>query len=329
MEVQSQDKISIIVPFHSLENYLDTCLSSIQNQTYTNFEVIMLANNIHDSSRDIAKKYADADSRFLLYDFPLESTNISTIRNYALMLATGKYMIWVDGDDYISPNLVEIQYKSIKQTNADMAVCRVFLTHSRQHKFKNTEKYEIETLSAKQTQVGILTEAFVNGGLTNKMFRTDLAQQIRFDEYCSMFEDLEYVFRYLNICDSGYVAFNKKYIYAYYMRPGSLSNERKLLPILHRITTTNKIIRLESIQYYDVFARGLHVAIATPLIKKCKKTKYDTKIRIIFANYLREAIKTFKNIKMPFYKKLFVWLYYKKYKKYLKKPFWEQNKATI
>jgi len=324
-----QDKISVIVPFHSLEEYLDTCLSSIQNQTYKNFEVIMLANNVHDSSREIAKKYADTDARFLLYDLPFETRNISTIRNYALMLATGKYMIWVDGDDYVSPNLLAVQYDSIQQSDADMAICRVFLSHSREHVFNKKERYNIDIISAKQTQIGVLTQAFVNGGLTNKMFRTDLAQQIKFDEYCSMFEDLEYVFRYLDLCKSSNVALNKKYMYVYYMRQGSLSKEKKILPILRRITTTNKIIRLKSVEYYDVFARGLHVAIAIPLIKKCKKTKYDTKIRIIFANYLREAIKTFKNIKMPFYKKLFVWLYYKKYKKYLKKPFWEQNKATI
>lgn len=314
-----KEKITIIVPFHSIEAYLEKCLTSIQNQTYKNFEVIMLANNVHDGSIGIAKKFANADDRFVLKKYPFPGKNIAKIRNYALSFASGEYVSWVDGDDYVSPNFLKVQYEAIKDNNADLSICRHWPTKSRDHKFSKKTKCKTIVMTNTDGQIGILTRAFINGSTTNKMYRTSLLKTIPLNEKCTMFEDLEYNFRYLSNCSK--IVYNKKYLYAVYHRPDSLSREPNKLQLLRRLTTMNEVVKQDQVTSYALFARGLHIAIVTPLLKKCKASHLDLQYKILFARYLKEARDSFKNIKLPFYKKLYVWIYYMKYKKYLKKNF--------
>ena len=323
-----EDKISIIVPFHSLEDYLARCLNSIKNQTYKNFEVIMLANNVKDKSIEIANKFAQDDNRFILKQFPYESKNIAKIRNFALQFVTGKYIAWVDGDDWVSPNFLKIQYESIKNNNADISICRVWPNYSGKNKFSKSTKCRKKLLNSEQLKQGILTQMLINGGVTNKLFVAELAKKIEFDEYCSIFEDLEYCLKYADMCKKA--VFNNKILYIYFKRRGSLTHTTKATKVLRRLNTMNKLLRAEDgdVQDYKIFARGLHTAICSPLMKNCEKTSYEDKTKVLFAHYLKDALDVSKKIRMPFYKKLYVWFYYKKYKKYLKMPlfFVDDNK---
>lgn len=325
VNVENQiDKISVIVPFHSLESYLARCLDSIKEQTYKNFEVIMLANNVHDNSLEIAKKYAESDKRFVLQQFPYESKNIAKIRNFALQLVTGKYVAWIDGDDWVSPNFLKIQYESLQKYGAELSICRVWPNYSGKNRFSKSTNYSQKILNREQIKIGVLTQALVNGGLTNKLFVADIAKQIKFDEYCSIFEDLEYCLKYADMINKA--VFNNKILYIYFKRRGSLTHTTKATKVLRRLNTMNNVVAQKYSSGYGEFARGLHVAICSPLMKKCVKTSYDEEVKILFAHYLKVAMDSTKHIKMPFYKKLYVWYYYIKYKKYLKKDLFSEKK---
>lgn len=98
-------KISIIVPIYNVEDYLKECLDSIQNQTFTDFECIMVNDGSTDSSKEIAEQYL-VDNRFYL----LNQTNSgqSVARNKGLLLAKGEFICFVDSDDIIHPRLLEL-----------------------------------------------------------------------------------------------------------------------------------------------------------------------------------------------------------------------------
>ena len=93
------DKISVVVPFRNVEPYLKDCLMSIKNQTYTNFEVILLDDDSNDGSELIAETFAKEDNRFYYVRLPKQKS-ISALRNLGIEKANGKYLCWIDSDDY-------------------------------------------------------------------------------------------------------------------------------------------------------------------------------------------------------------------------------------
>lgn len=98
-------KFSIIVPIYNVENYLINCLDSILNQTYDNFEAILVCDKSTDKSNKIADKYISKDKRFVkVYD---ENTGLAKAKNIGVSKSTGDYLIFLDGDDYLDVNLLQ------------------------------------------------------------------------------------------------------------------------------------------------------------------------------------------------------------------------------
>jgi len=97
-------KVSIIIPIHNVENYINKCLDSVVQQTYANIEAILIDDGSTDKSGIIAKEYAQKYG--WIYEY-IEMGGASKARNYALRKVTGDYILLLDGDDYLLPNLVE------------------------------------------------------------------------------------------------------------------------------------------------------------------------------------------------------------------------------
>ncbi len=98
-------KFSIIIPIFNVENYLEKCLNSIVNQTYDNFEAILVCDKSTDKSNKIADKYISKDKRFVkVYD---ENTGLAKAKNIGVSKSTGDYLIFLDGDDYLDVNLLQ------------------------------------------------------------------------------------------------------------------------------------------------------------------------------------------------------------------------------
>lgn len=111
-------KVSIIVPIYNVENYLDRCIKSLIGQTYNNLEIILVNDGSPDNCKDICEKYAKADNRIVLFNN--ENRGCSYSRNFGLLKSTGDYILFVDSDDYIEKDLVEIAVKVAEENNADI-----------------------------------------------------------------------------------------------------------------------------------------------------------------------------------------------------------------
>jgi glycosyltransferase involved in cell wall biosynthesis len=109
---------SVIIPVYNVEKYLAQCIDSILEQTYSNFEVIIVNDGATDSSLKILKSYADKDNRISIIN--QKNMGLSFSRNVGINYSRGKYLYFLDSDDYISLDMLESVYKSISITPSDM-----------------------------------------------------------------------------------------------------------------------------------------------------------------------------------------------------------------
>ena len=109
------DIVSIIVPVYNGEKYISRCLDSLINQTYSNLEIVLVNDGSIDKSKEILNEYAKTDNRIKIYDQINQGASVA--RNIGLEKANGKYIMFVDADDYIDSHMVEEMIKNIKHEN--------------------------------------------------------------------------------------------------------------------------------------------------------------------------------------------------------------------
>ena len=111
-------KVSVIIPVYNVEQYLRQCLDSVINQTFKDIEIIIVNDCSPDNSLQIIKQYQQKDSRIVLVDLP-ENTGVGNARNEGIKLAKGKYITFIDPDDWAAKNFIDVLYNSIEKYNTD------------------------------------------------------------------------------------------------------------------------------------------------------------------------------------------------------------------
>lgn len=113
--------ISVIVPVYNVEKYLHRCIDSILNQTYSDFELILIDDGSTDSSGDICDEYSKLDNRVVVIH--QENKGVSSARNTGIMTACGEWIHWVDSDDVIHPQMLELLISIAEKTQTDLCMC--------------------------------------------------------------------------------------------------------------------------------------------------------------------------------------------------------------
>lgn len=114
--------VSVIVPIYNAEKFLDMSLQSLQNQTYSYWEAILINDGSTDNSLDILQKYAVSDSRFKIIN--QNNQGVAIARNVGLDAAKGKYIAFLDPDDMLCPQFMEVLLEALLKSDSDMAWCR-------------------------------------------------------------------------------------------------------------------------------------------------------------------------------------------------------------
>lgn len=114
-------EISIIIPVYNVEKYLKQCLDSILMQTFKNFQIICIDDESTDNSLKILQSYKEKDDRFVIIQQP--HSGAFEARNKGIKFAEGKYIQFLDSDDYFEPNLLEEMFNRAEKFNADLVVC--------------------------------------------------------------------------------------------------------------------------------------------------------------------------------------------------------------
>lgn len=221
------DLISIIVPIYNGEQYLPYCLESILKQKYHNFEVILVNDGSIDSSEAICRQYVNRDDRFRYVQ--KEHGGASSARNYGLELVKGEYVTFIDADDWVEENYLELLHQSLKENNADISVStykkfdvdtNLFYLHAFQINESN-QVFKQKELVEKLPQLERITESFeIIGG---KLVKKSLLLGIHFNERTQLFENMEFWFKLYLL--SNRIAFVNKEIYNFRLQD---SEARKL-----------------------------------------------------------------------------------------------------
>ena len=114
------DTVSIIIPVYNLEDYIEKCLRSLMDQSYTALQIIVVDDGSTDTSAAIAERLAGEDERILL--IRQENSGVGVARNTGIDAAAGKYLTFVDGDDYVSRNYIRRYVRRMEETGAAMLV---------------------------------------------------------------------------------------------------------------------------------------------------------------------------------------------------------------
>ncbi len=118
-----EELISVIVPVYNVEKYLQRCINSLINQTYKNLEIILINDGSEDKSGELCDKYKNIDPRIKVIH--KKNQGLGFARNTGLENATGKYISFIDSDDYIKENMLEKMYKYIKSDKSDTVLCNI------------------------------------------------------------------------------------------------------------------------------------------------------------------------------------------------------------
>ncbi|MGL5904566.1 MAG: glycosyltransferase family 2 protein, partial [Cetobacterium sp.] len=213
-------KISIIVPVYNAENYLEKCIDSVLNQTFRDFELILVNDGSLDSSGAICDEYSQKDKRIIVIH--KKNGGQSSARNAGLDIVKGEYIGFVDSDDWIEPEMYEILYNNIFETHSDISICKTRLVK------QNSKEEKIECSNKKYIFEGkeIYDKVFINNifewGPCNKLYKFSKIFNIRFLEG-RVYEDVVYnLFVYKNVNKISYI---DNFLYNY--RVDNLSTTRQ------------------------------------------------------------------------------------------------------
>ncbi len=140
--------VSVIVPVYKAENYIERCIYSIVSQTYHNLEIILVDDGSPDRCPELCEQWADKDTRIRVIH--QDNQGVSTARNTGISCSSGNYIVMVDSDDYLSPDMVNTLYEALLRNNADLAVCGYETGTQDTCQFETIESYRCDLITGIQ-----------------------------------------------------------------------------------------------------------------------------------------------------------------------------------
>lgn len=172
--------ISIIVPVYNVEEYLQRCIDSILNQSFKNFELILVNDGSTDNSLKICKEYLLNDPRVKIIN--KENGGLSSARNAGINIAKGRYIGFVDSDDWINKEMYKILYELCEKNNSDIAECRYTVTTGNEMNLDNSSNL-ITILNNEEAIKSLYTNTSYGSVVSwNKLYRCELFKDIKFPE---------------------------------------------------------------------------------------------------------------------------------------------------
>lgn len=215
--------VSVVVPIYNVELYMRKCIDTIISQTYKELEIILVDDGSTDTSGKIADEYKNKDSRIQV----IHKTNggLSDARNKGMKVAKGKYICFIDSDDYIEKNMIENMVKQIQKTNSDVVICGFYVDYEdksgkliRREARQLEGKIDLEKMNP--TFLGMLGYAW------NKIYSLNFLRKnnFEFEKGLSMIEDTEFNTRVLSKAN---IALNQGIYNHYVQRPRETLGNKK------------------------------------------------------------------------------------------------------
>lgn len=259
-----EEKISIIVPIYNAEKYLTKCIESVLAQTYKNIELILVDDGSNDLSSEIIEEYAIKDKR--IKTIHIDNSGVSVARNVGIKLATGKYIGFIDADDYIDKKMYESLYRNLMNSKTDISICNLFLEDEKCNQKFNFQ-YTSKIFSREEFAKSMFYVRSIQGYTCNKLYKTTCIKKynIEFDNRAVVLEDdlfnVEIIEKNKNLS----VSYTNDKYYHYVSHNDSVSNvqfnRKKLTYFYVRINEIEKLekcgfdVNYLKVEYCAIFIR--------------------------------------------------------------------------
>lgn len=195
-EVNALPLVSIVVPVYNCEKFVGSCLDSIMRQTYPGWECIVIDDGAKDKSGEICDSFAQRDKRFMVVHKP--NGGVGAARNDGINLALGKYITFVDADDFIAPEYIENLVKHAHHEEKESIVVSGMITKTPTKQYVSFQYQEESTFGIPPSKLIAKYDLFRDGGPYNKLFNLEVvkANNLRFSTQLSYHEDHIFVYSY-------------------------------------------------------------------------------------------------------------------------------------
>ena len=239
-EFQMNDLITVIVPIYNVELYLCKCVDSIINQTYKNIEIILVDDGSTDSCGEICDSYVEKDSRIKVIH--KQNGGLSDARNAGIEILTGKYVTFIDSDDWVEATYVEQLYKLIVENNADLSVCDFYCIDSENYIYNlPATDMKVFVWNREEAISMLLTVNKMSTSAWGKLYKSKFFTEnnIRFPKG-KLFEDIPVTYKIVLEADK--IVFGNYALYNYFVRQQSISNTSFTPQRMHAIENLESVL---------------------------------------------------------------------------------------
>lgn len=279
-------ELSIIIPVYNVEKYLHRCLESVIKSTFKDFELIIINDGSKDASEqvvlDFKEKYSDYEDKIMY--IKKENSGVSETRNMGIEKAAGRYITFIDSDDYIEDDMLELMMNKMNESDFDIVACNARLVYGNNKKDHIVSSgYNSDLYHKDKIRETMLVQYPV---MWNKIYKTEIIKKIKFTSGV-WYEDMEYLLKlYPHINSIGVV---NKPLYNYFQRENSITYtyNDKLYDIINNMESVIAYYKENNIydEYKDeleyLYARYAFTTFPKRLAKCKDKKKYTTGIDFV------------------------------------------------
>ena len=317
--------ISVIVPIYNVEKYLKKAVDCIVRQTYDNIEIILVDDGSTDNCGLICDEYYKKDNRIKVIH--KENGGASEARNAGIEIAKGEYFAFIDPDDWIENNMIEVLYNNIKKYDADISICE-YIKETIKGKVlkKKSGNKEIQIFNKKSSLCELIMQKNITNHIWNKLYKKKLFNEIRFPKG-KLLEDISITYKLFEKSDK--IVYQNISLYHYINRNSSILNRmtekgindleeavfsrnKYLLnkyPELYDIITIDNLRNVKSLYYFSIIGNY------NKLYGSLKFKKYYNEYKTIYKKYKSKIQEDKKSIRLFYTSKnvYILWIHIKKW----------------
>lgn len=300
--------VSIIVPIYNVEKYLDQCIKSLCSQTYKNLEIILVDDGSKDKCPTICDTWATKDNRIKVIH--KQNGGLSDARNYGIENANGEYICFIDSDDFISPDYIQILLNNLLKENAQIAECQYYDYFDEDKILIDHENEDITILSNLQALRSMYNFKGFSIMIWNKLYKKELFNNIRFPKG-KLHEDVFTTYKL--IYKSEKIIQTSKKIYYYRQRQNSISKQftEKRLDVIDAFKEIDDFYTEHNLNNFKIlnYQRALNTILLFYYLSKSKDIQ--KKLRKYFI-YFYTSYKKEPNKKIALYIRYILFKYFPK-----------------
>lgn len=292
-----KELVSIIIPIYNVERDLKRCIESVLNQTYKNIEIILVDDGSPDNCPKICEDYKSQDSRIKVIH--KKNGGLSDARNAGIEISQGKYITFIDSDDYVTEDYVEYLYKLIVKYKADMSICSHDAVYINDIKRFNTDCNE-SIMNSDIALEKMLYHKNYDVSAWAKMYKMELFNEIRYP-VGRLFEDAATTYKLID--KSQRIAYGSGSKYKYIIRPDSIVTSKFNYSKLDLIISTNEMCDFIEGKYYSLqqasIRRRVYANLSTLRLMDNVAEEYKAQKEEIIKTIKKYSFQVLKDKKTP------------------------------